>query len=58
MLGSCILGYLIMFLMVKLAIRNIYPLMPVPLNLNNKGICTIIASGLLSDEKCPLTALL
>lgn len=37
--------------------QNVSVLGPLPLNLNNKGVYTIIASGLLNDQKYPLTAL-
>jgi hypothetical protein len=37
--------------------KNVLVLGPIPLNLHNKGVYTIIASGLLNDGKYPLTAL-
>jgi len=37
--------------------QNTLVLGPLPLNLNNKGIYTVIASGILNDQKYPLTAL-
>jgi len=42
---------------VKPAGQNVSVLGPIPLNLNNRGVYTIIASGLVGDNKFPLTAL-